>query len=68
MGKTLKLNPKQIDAVSQLPEEGMGYHVVNIVLNNGEILNNRVIVNSTFLQLNDGEELTVGDIDSFDNA
>lgn len=46
----------------ELPESGMGYHNVDIVLKNGRVLQNRIVVNSSKLILNPGETLNVEDI------
>lgn len=63
MIKKVKLPLNLIDLLSNLPEQGMGYQVVNITLKNGDILMDRRVINSTFLLLLDDEQLTTDEID-----
>lgn len=49
MGKQLPIHLQTI--VDSLPETGMGYHIADVELTNGTILQNRIILNSVFLQL-----------------
>lgn len=58
----IKLTDEQTNFLTSLPETGMGYQVVNVVLKNGEILHKRLVFNSMFLQLNDGENINPNDI------
>ena len=54
------------DTISQLdgvPETGLGYHVVDLVLKNGRVLKERMIINSCKLVLRPGEEVRAEDID-----
>lgn len=44
-----------VQRLVQLPESGMGYQRVRIVLKNGEVLYNHLVFNCSFLQLHDGE-------------
>jgi hypothetical protein len=50
----------QLDGV---PESGIGYHVVNLILKNGRVLKERMIINSSKLILRPGEEVNPDDID-----
>ena len=45
----IKLPQKFIDILSKLPEQGMGYQVVDITLKNGEVLKNKTVTNSEYL-------------------
>lgn len=57
-----KLNKNQIDLLVDMPEQGMGYQVVDIEMKNGEIIQNKKILNSTYIQ--DGEDIDPNDIKS----
>lgn len=46
-----------------LPETGMGYHQVNILLKNGRMLRNRIILNSNRLVLKPDEDIKPEDIE-----
>ncbi len=60
--KKLKLNDKDIKLLSELPEHGMGYQIVDIFLNNGNVLQKRIVLNSTFLQMEEHEKLNLEEI------
>lgn len=60
----VKLPSKLIDKLADLPEQGMGYQVVNVTLKNGKVLTDRRVVNSTYLLLLDKEHLTTADIEN----
>lgn len=51
------------DIIKNHPEKGMGYHIVDLVLKNGRVMNNRKVLNSSILILNPDETLNVDDID-----
>jgi hypothetical protein len=51
------------DIIKDHPEKGMGYHIVDLVLKNGRVMNNRKVLNSSILILNPDETLNVDDID-----
>jgi len=51
------------DIIKDHPEKGMGYHIVNLVLKNGRVMNNRKVLNSSILILNPDETLNVDYID-----
>ena len=55
MKNKVKLNEKHIDYLSSLPEQGMGYQVIEIILKDGRKLSQRTVLNSTYLVLNDNE-------------
>jgi len=58
----LKLSEKYIEYLENLPEQGMGYQLVDIELNNGLKLMNRIVINSNLLELNTKEEILNKDI------
>ena len=60
----IRLYKKHIDYLSTLPEHGMGYQIVDIKLKNGEELQNIVVLNSTYLNLNAEELISPKDIQS----
>ena len=69
--KKLKLTQNLIDKLSSLPENGMGYQIVDIKLNNGQILENRIVFNCTFLKLEENENLeneNIKDINLMNNT
>ena len=62
----LNLEKRYIDLLSSLPEQGMGYQIVDITLKNGKILKERIVLNSTFLKLNDNESIKNEDIEKIE--
>jgi len=60
--KKIELSPAHAKILAALPEQGMGYQLVDIELNNGHELKNRIILNSTYLQLHDDETIDADDI------
>jgi len=58
----LKLSKKYSEYLESLPEHGMGYQLVDIELNNGLKLINRIVINSSLLELNNKEEFRNLDI------
>ncbi len=57
MENKLKLSIKYSSYLENLPEQGMGYQIIDIELKNGDLLENRIVLNSTYLKLNDNETL-----------
>lgn len=62
MKKKIKLLPRHIKFLEALPEQGMGYQLIDIELRNGKHLKKRIVLNSTYLQLQEHEELNPIDI------
>ena len=62
--KKLKLQDKFIEYLESQPEQGMGYQIVDLHLKNGMILQNRIVLNSAYLQLENDENITANDIES----
>ena len=58
----LKLSKIFSDYLSDLPETGMGYQIVDIELKNGNILKDYVVLNSTYLKLKNDENIENIDI------
>lgn len=55
--KTIKLPIQFTKQLTKLPETGMGYQLVKIILKNGLILNNHKVLNSSLLILEKDEKL-----------
>jgi len=55
--KKIKLKEEHINFLAELPESGMGYQIVNVILKNGQHLMNRVVLNSELLMLEDDENI-----------
>ncbi len=66
MATSVKLTEEQISILENLPEQGMGYQIVNLTLKNGRILTDRIVLNSTFLKIGIGEEINPNDIVKID--
>ena len=49
----IKLNEEQINYLSSLPEKGMGYQVIDLILKDGNELKEQIVYNSSVLQIND---------------
>ena len=55
--KKLKLRDKHIELLSRLPEQGMGYQIVDLVLRDGNLLKNRIVLNATHLKLQEEDSI-----------
>lgn len=56
--------PEEIKSQLQgVPETGMGYHIVDLLLKSGRVLKDRTIINSSKLILNSDEEIRGEDIE-----
>lgn len=64
MKKKIKLAKQFVDYLADLPEQGMGYQIVEVTLQDGQVLKNRAVMNSTYLVLDDNEEINAEDITS----
>ncbi|NCC98717.1 MAG: hypothetical protein EOL95_03300 [Bacteroidia bacterium] len=62
MNEKVKLPQKYIDILADLPEQGMGYQIVNVTLKNGTFLSDRRVVNSSYLLLMKNEIIKTFDI------
>jgi hypothetical protein len=60
----LKLPAKFTSYLENLPEQGMGYQIVDSELFNGKTLVDRVVFNSTYLKLNNDEKIDSENIKS----
>lgn len=64
--KTIQLPIKYTQKLTKLPETGMGYQLVKVILKNGLILNNHKVLNSSLLILEKDEKLDEKEIDSIE--
>jgi hypothetical protein len=55
MTSKIKIPDKFSDQLVKLPENGMGYQLVKVFLNNGKILHQHRVLNSSLLVLEDDE-------------
>ena len=63
MGNRVKLSQLQIDILSRLPEQGMGYQIVDLTLKNGKVIRGRIVLNSTYLKIKESESFCADDIE-----
>lgn len=61
--RTLNLPVSFINALSNLPESGMGYQIVKIILKSGKVLHHHKVINSEILMLEENESISAKDID-----
>ena len=64
--QTLKLPDSFINILVNLPENGMGYQIVKVILKSGKILHQHKVINSSLLLLEENENITEKDIDKID--
>lgn len=53
----MRLTEAQTQLLEQLPEQGMGYQLVDIVLEDGTVLKCRTVMNSEDLVVNENETI-----------
>lgn len=64
--QTLKLPDSFINILVNLPENGMGYQIVQVILKSGKVLHQHKVLNSELLMLEENESITVQDIDKIE--
>jgi len=64
--RTLKLTDSFIHVLVNLPESGMGYQLVNVILKSGKVLHKLKVLNSELLLLEENENISVKDIDKIE--
>lgn len=64
--RTLKLTDSFINVLVNLPESGMGYQLVKVILKSGKILHQHKVFNSELLMLEENENITVKDIEKIE--
>jgi hypothetical protein len=60
--QTLKLPDSFINILVNLPESGIGYQIVKVILKSGKVLHQHKVLNSELLMLEENENITVKDI------
>ncbi len=53
MAQNIKLLANQANQLKSMPEDGVGYHIVDIEMIDGQIHKNMLILNSEYLKLSD---------------
>ncbi len=48
MKRTVKLGEQLVELLAQLPEDGMGYQFVDVVLKDGRVIKGQVILDGSF--------------------
>ena len=64
--RTLKLSDSFINILVNLPENGMGYQIVKVILKSGRILHRHKVINSSLLMLEENENITEKDIEKIE--
>lgn len=64
--RTLKLSDRLINILVNLPETGMGYQMVKVILKSGKVLCQHKVLNSELLMLEDNENIAVRDIEKIE--
>jgi hypothetical protein len=64
--RTLKLPDSFINILVNLPESGMGYQIVKVVLKSGRVLRQHKVLNSEILLLEENENISIKDIEKIE--
>jgi small nuclear ribonucleoprotein (snRNP)-like protein len=64
--RTLKLSNSFINKLVNLPETGMGYQTVKVILKNGKTLHRHKVLNAQLLMLEENENITIKDIEKIE--
>ena len=64
--RTLKLSDSFINIFVNLPENGMGYQIVKVILKSGKILHQHKVINSSLLRLEENENIIEKDIEKIE--
>ncbi|HOS47303.1 MAG TPA: hypothetical protein PLG57_01645 [Bacteroidia bacterium] len=64
--KSLKLPDNFIEILVNLPESGMGYQIVKVILKSGIVLHQHKVLNSELLMLEENENITEKDIEKIE--
>lgn len=64
--RTLKLPDSFINILINLPENGMGYQIVKVILKSGKVLSQHKVINSELLMLEENENIAIKDIDKIE--
>ena len=63
MKNRIELSSNLVEKLSNLPEQGMGYQIVKVLFKDGTVLENRMVINSTFLLILENENFSTFDIE-----
>ncbi len=66
VSRELRLPDSFINILVNLPESGMGYQIVKVILKSGQVLHQHKVLNSEILMLEENENITVKDIDKIE--
>jgi len=64
--QTLKLPESLINKLVNLPESGMGYQIVRVILKSGKVLRRHKVLNSEFLIIEPTENINAKDIEKIE--
>lgn len=64
--RTLKLTDSFINVLVNLPESGMGYQLVKVILKSGKVLHQHKVLNSELLMLEENENISIKDIEKIE--
>ena len=64
--KELKLSDSFINILVNLPESGMGYQIVKVILKSGRVLRQHKVFNSEILVLEENENISINDIEKIE--
>ena len=64
--KELKLPDSFINILVNLPESGMGYQIVKVILKSGQVLYQHKVFNSEILVLEENENISIKDIEKIE--
>ncbi len=64
--RTIRLSDTFINILISLPENGMGFQIVKIILKDGTILNQHKVINSEWLMLEENENISNNDIENIE--
>lgn len=59
----IRLPDNFIKQLIETPENGMGFHIVDLHLKNGEVLKNQIVLNSSILTLENTFKLDISEIE-----
>jgi len=62
----IKLPDRFVKYLISLPENGMGYQIVKVILKSGKILHQHKVINSSLLMLEENENITEKDIEKIE--
>ena len=66
VARELKLSDSFINILVNLPESGMGYQIVKVILKSGQVLYQHKVFNSEILMLEENENIIIKDIEKIE--